>query len=154
MDSSRGSLAETGVKVVDMSQKHRTNFHIDVLTATATDLRQLLDRGEVFSSDLVKDYLRQIDRHNHKGMELRAVISTAPEEDLLRQACALDRERAEGRARGPMHGIPVIIKASQIPKRATVVHRLTSFLGHFQYPTRSRNGDHLRLLRLDGGQTS
>ena len=131
MDSSQGSFVETGVKV-DMNQKHRTN--VDVLTATATHLRQLLDRAEVSSSDLVKNYLGQIDRHNHKGMELRAVISTAPEEDLLQQARALDRERAEGRARGPMHGIPVIIKASQTPERATLsVYRLTSFLGYFQY---------------------
>ena len=88
---------------------------LDLLTATVADLRGLLDGREVHSVDLVKSYLKQIDRHNHKGMVLNAVISTAPEEDVFQQAVALDQERAEGKVRGPMHGIPVIIKASGIP---------------------------------------
>ena len=98
-----------------LRHKHSSGLWLDLLTATATDLRQLLARREVSSVDLVKGYLDQIDRHNHKGMELHAVISTAPEEDVFQQAGILDRERAEGRVRGPMHGIPVIIKASQAP---------------------------------------
>ena len=97
------------------NRKHRT-VRLDLLAITATELLQLLARREVYSIDLVKCYLDQIDRHNHKGMELHAVISTAPKEDLFQQADALDRERAEGRIRGPMHGIPIIIKASQTPK--------------------------------------
>ena len=92
--------------------QYSNDVYLDFLTATVADLRQLLARREVSSSDLVKGYLKQIDRHNHKGMRLNAVISIAPERDILRQADALDQERAEGRVRGPMHGIPVIIKVS------------------------------------------
>lgn len=90
------------------------DVHLDFLTATVADLRQLLAHGKVSSSDLVKGYLKQIDKHNHKGMWLNAVISIAPEEDILWQADALDQERAEGKIRGPMHGIPVIIKVSDV----------------------------------------
>ena len=90
------------------------DVRIDFLTATVADLRQLLDRRKVSSVDLVEGYLKQIDKHNHKGMQLNAVISIAPEQDILQQARALDRERVEGKIRGPMHGIPVIIKVSDV----------------------------------------
>lgn len=98
-----------------LGQKNTNGLELDLLTATVGDLRQFLTRGEVNSVDLVKKYLDQIDRHNHRGMMLNAVISTAPEEIVLRQALNLDRERAEGRVRGPMHGIPVIIKVGEVP---------------------------------------
>ncbi len=98
-----------------LSQERRKYVRLDLLTATVADLRQLLVGGEVNSVDLVKRYLNQIDRHNHKGMVLNAVISIAPEEDVLEQARTLDDERAGGILRGQMHGIPVIIKASEVP---------------------------------------
>jgi len=49
--------------------------------------------------------LERIDRHDG---ELRAVIALNPA--AREQAAALDRERADGRARGPLHGVPVLIK--------------------------------------------
>ena len=94
--------------------EYPNDVYLNVLTATVADLSQLLARRKVSSVDLVKGYLRQIDKHNHKGMRLKAVISIAPEQDVLQQAGALDRERAEGKIRGPMHGIPVIIKVSDV----------------------------------------
>ena len=97
-----------------LSPKYPKDVHFDVLTATVADLRQLLAHGKVSSSDLVKGYLKQIDKHNRKGMQLNAVISTAPVKDILRQADALDQERAEGKVRSLMHGIPVIIKVSDV----------------------------------------
>ena len=98
----------------DNHLKYPKDVCLDFLTATVTELRELLARREVCSVDLVKGYLEQIDKHNHKGMRLKAVISIAPEKDILEQACALDLERVEGKIRGPMHGIPVIIKVSDI----------------------------------------
>ena len=96
----------------DDDLEYPTDARLDILTATVADLSQLLARRKVSSVDLVKGYLGQIDKHNHEGMRLKAVISIAPEQDVLRQAGALDRERAEGRVRGALHGIPVIIKVS------------------------------------------
>lgn len=81
---------------------------IDVLTATAEGLQQLLSSSaDVTSKDLVKIYLSQIKRYNDY---LKAVISTAPESLLLERAGMLDEERRNGKLRGPLHGIPILIK--------------------------------------------
>ena len=45
---------------------------------------------------------------NLQGPALRAVIETNP--SALGQAAALDRERARSGARGPLHGIPILVK--------------------------------------------
>ena len=97
-----------------LTQEPQSGDGIDLLTATVADLRQMFATGEVRSVDLVKNYLGHIERHNHKGMNLNAVISTAPEEDIVARAQELDQERAAGHARGPMHGIPVIIKVREL----------------------------------------
>lgn len=81
---------------------------VDVVTATAGDLRQLLDAGKTTSVELVQLYLAQIARHNH---QFHAITATAPAEKLLQEALALDTERLEG-PRGPLHGIPITLKVS------------------------------------------
>ncbi|KAK5992138.1 putative amidase [Cladobotryum mycophilum] len=58
-------------------------------------------------STVSKAYLSQIKRHNDY---LRAVINTAPESLLLERAHMLDEERKQGNIRGPLHGIPILIK--------------------------------------------
>ncbi|GAQ35529.1 amidase [Aspergillus tubingensis] len=81
----------------------------NVLTATATQLSQLLYRGDTTSVDIVKAYLAQIDRHNRAGLNLHATISVNAEAALA-QAAARDDERSQGKTRSPLHGIPIIIK--------------------------------------------
>jgi amidase len=82
----------------------------DPLVATASDLQKLLDDGDITSEDLVNIYLAQIEKHNHHGMKLNAIISTAPRATVLTAARALDQERRVKGKRGPLHGIPVILK--------------------------------------------
>ena len=86
----------------------------DLIRNTATELQELLSRGEITSTRLVKETLAQIDAHNHQGLELRAVISVAPESTLLEAAAKLDAERAAGKLRGPLYGIPVLLKVSDV----------------------------------------
>jgi amidase len=69
------------------------------------DLRSALEQKKTTSVALVRDYLARISECNGR---LHAIISTNP--DALPYAEALDRERAAGKIRGPLHGIPVIIK--------------------------------------------
>jgi hypothetical protein len=83
---------------------------LDVLRATAAELRTLLDAGNITSVELVKTYLSQIALHNHSGMKLNAVIATAPESFLLDQAHALDLEREKSGPRSRIHGIPILLK--------------------------------------------
>ncbi|KAK5073312.1 hypothetical protein LTR24_010359 [Lithohypha guttulata] len=86
------------------------NSAFDLLTTTACDLQERLENGTTTSEALVRVYLNQIHKHNVKGMGLRAMISVRSEEDLLRVARELDSERKSKGSRGPLHGIPVIVK--------------------------------------------
>jgi amidase len=83
---------------------------IDVLTLTATDIRRLLDDKQSNSVELTTAYLDQIEKHNHAGLKLNAVISTAPRDRVLKYAQKLDDERAGGTLRGPLHGVPILVK--------------------------------------------
>lgn len=82
----------------------------DLLTATAGDVRRLLEAGEATSTELVKVYLGQIAKHNHEGLKLNAMISTAALDSLLSEARALDKERVETGPRSRLHGMPIILK--------------------------------------------
>ena len=53
-------------------------------------------------------YLERIEAIDRSGPTLRSVIEINP--DALRIAAALDAERAERRPRGPLHGIPILLK--------------------------------------------
>jgi amidase len=88
-----------------MSASATKDEPFDVLSTTATDLQKLLQEGKITSVEIVRIYHRHIEKYNGK---LRALICTAPNlEDVAR---ALDDERKEGKCRGPLHGIPIIVK--------------------------------------------
>jgi amidase len=80
---------------------------LNVLTATAADLGKLLNEGTLTSEEAVSEYLKQIETYNGY---LHAVISTPPMDTVLALARKLDQERLSGRVRGPLHGIPVLVK--------------------------------------------
>lgn len=82
----------------------------NLLEASAADLQSLVASGKLQSVDLMTKYVEQIERHNHDGMKLHAIISTSPLNVALERALALDAERVEHGPRGPLHGIPVIVK--------------------------------------------
>ena len=67
-------------------------------------------RGELTSVALVEGYLRRIGEVDSSGPKLRSLIELNP--DAVAIAEALDNERAQGRVRGPLHGVPVVIKDS------------------------------------------
>src|SRR5574341_1370914 len=112
--------------------------------ATISDLQSRMESGQLTSRALVRAYLRRIDTVNRSGpgrIGLCAVLEVNPEAERI--AAALDAERRQHGARGPLHGIPVLVKdnmdsadrlhtsagslalAGSRPKRdATVVERL------------------------------
>lgn len=85
-------------------------LQFDLLTATVGDLVILLDAGTVTSEELIKEYVARIDENNYKGLKLRAVLEIAPFDHLIEQARQYDVERKEGKLRGPLHGIPILVK--------------------------------------------
>ncbi len=78
---------------------------VTVVETSIADLRAALDAGRVTSRELVLQYLTRIALYEDR---INAVVSVNP--NALAEADARDRERAAGRARGPLHGIPIALK--------------------------------------------
>lgn len=75
---------------------------------SAIELQALLQRRESTSLEVVRTCVARIEALDFRGPELRAVIELNSEAESI--ATALDRERADGMVRGPLHGIPVLLK--------------------------------------------
>lgn len=71
-------------------------------------LQQKMSSGEVTALGLTQSYLERIEALDRQGPALHAVLETNP--DALAIAEGLDKERREGRTRGPLHGVPILIK--------------------------------------------
>ena len=81
---------------------------LDLETAGVRDVQSAMAGGAVTSLELVHGYLERIDALDRAGPAIHAVRCLAP--DAEAQAAACDKERAEGTVRGPMHGVPVLVK--------------------------------------------
>ena len=73
-------------------------------------LQSLMQKGELSSRQLVQFYLDRIDAIDRDGPALNSIIETNPQ--AIEIATALDAERKASGPRGPMHGIPVVLKAN------------------------------------------
>jgi hypothetical protein len=97
---------------------------MDLVRMSATELQTLLQKGDLTSVDIIRESLAQIGRHNTNGLKLRAIISVAPEETLLQQAAKLDSERKAGSVRGPLHGLPILVKVRYEPVLRGTYHNV------------------------------
>lgn len=115
------TLATVGVATLlvegcaDVKQKNTTNneatdasddFELD--EATISDLSEKLASGKYTSEQLVNLYLNRIEAIDRNGHQLSAIIEVNPEAVAI--AKQMDEERSKGKNRGPLHGIPVVIK--------------------------------------------
>jgi amidase len=76
--------------------------------SSIAQLQEGLVQGRVTSVQLVHQYLDRIARLDKSGPKLNSVIELNPDAEAI--AAALDRERKERGSRGPLHGIPVLLK--------------------------------------------
>jgi len=76
--------------------------------ATISQLRSAISAGRLTAASLARQYLRRIRDLDRNGPKLNAVIELNPEAIAIAEA--LDRERRARGPRGPLHGIPVLIK--------------------------------------------
>jgi len=88
------------------SDPHPPTAHL--VTTTASALVDDLASGRTTSAELTRALLDRIAAIDDAGPALRAVLAVSA--DALDQAAALDGERAAGAVRGPLHGIPVLVK--------------------------------------------
>jgi amidase len=80
----------------------------DLDEATIAELQRRMETGTETSRSLVEKYLARIEAVDRRGPELRSVLEINP--DAAAIADGLDTERRAGRVRGPLHGIPILIK--------------------------------------------
>jgi amidase len=81
-------------------------FELDEVTIS--ELQDAMKSGKMTSRSITEKYLARIDQVDKQGPTLNAIIELNP--DALSIADAMDAERKEKGPRGPLHGIPVLIK--------------------------------------------
>ncbi|MFM7293770.1 MAG: amidase [Burkholderiales bacterium] len=100
--------ALTGEFAMAASTSTTSNAVPDVSDASVATLQAAMQSGKTSSQSIVRAYLARIKALDKNGPRINSVIELNP--DALLIARALDAERKAGKVRGPMHGIPVLIK--------------------------------------------
>ncbi len=107
-----GALAGAGASLAPLVTSSvaatATTAPSDFNEMTITQLQGLMGSRQARSVDLVNFYLQRIRTLDQSGPMVNSVIELNP--DALAIASALDGERQAGHARGPLHGIPVLLK--------------------------------------------
>ncbi len=98
------AAAVSGVR----GQTRPVPLDFDVVEQSIEDLQQALQAGRITSRQLVDLYLARIDAYDEQGPALNAIAAVNPR--AREAAAALDAERASRGPRGPLHGIPVLVK--------------------------------------------
>ncbi|KRE35203.1 amidase family protein [Paenibacillus sp. Soil522] len=81
---------------------------MEIVEATISSIQAALESGGLTSHELVLFYFDRIANHDKDGLTINSVLALNP--DALFMAAALDSERAVQGPRGPLHGIPILLK--------------------------------------------
>src|SRR5215471_13183556 len=100
------TVTRRGAPASDTNAPTPKAFELD--EATVTELAEGMKSGKYTARSLVEKYLSRIEEIDKRGPAINSVIEINPEADAI--ARDLDRERKEKGPRGPLHGIPVLIK--------------------------------------------
>ena len=82
--------------------------NFEFLDTAISDLQIKLEEGDITSRALVEKYISRIKAYDQKGPALNAISVLNPK--AMERAIQLDRERAQQGPRGPLHGIPILVK--------------------------------------------
>jgi amidase len=86
----------------------QSGTQVDLANATIADLNIAFDKGTLTAEALTELYLARIAAYDQQGPAINTVISH--NRNALNEARALDAERRAGRVRGPLHGVPIVLK--------------------------------------------
>ncbi|WP_052728395.1 amidase family protein [Domibacillus tundrae] len=82
--------------------------HFEIEEATIFEMSAAMEEGKLKSEELVRFYLERIEKFDQQGPMINSMISL--NEEAIETAKQLDKERAEGKIRGTLHGIPIVLK--------------------------------------------
>jgi amidase len=102
---SAGGDAKAGSQT-DKNDQFSDDFELNELTIE--ELQQKMQSGTYTSKAITEMYLKRIEAIDKSGPALNAIIEVNP--DAISIAESMDRERKDGKIRGPLHGIPVLVK--------------------------------------------
>jgi amidase len=103
-----GSCADAKQKNAGINDGTDPSDDFELDEQTISDLGQKLSAGKYTSEELVNLYLKRIESIDTNGTQLNAIIEINPEAVSI--AKQMDDERKNGKIRGPLHGIPIVIK--------------------------------------------
>lgn len=103
-----GQVGGAATRTEDLQAASPASAPFDLEEATLADLQQKMASGQESAASLVRKYTQRIDALDRRGPSLRHVIELNPDAEAI--AASLDAERKAKGARGPLHGIPVLIK--------------------------------------------
>ena len=112
-----GALAGAGASVTGLlgapaaaaaEPAEQATFSTGIEEATIASLQAQMTAGKLSSLELVNLYMERIDLVDHRGPKVNSVVEVNPAARTI--ARQLDNERRQGHVRGPLHGIPVLLK--------------------------------------------
>ena len=108
LNGSRSARLDAGANTVRKTYRPDDVKPFELDEITIGELQDGMKSGKYTARSLVEMYLARIEAIDKSGPEINSVIETNP--DALAIADALDKERKQARPRGPLHGIPVMLK--------------------------------------------
>ncbi len=93
------------------SEKQKTSQDFNnfpLLEKNVNDLQQDMQSGKYSSAELTRLYLDRIFKIDKNGPKVNSIIEINPDAVIIAEEC--DKERKEGKVRGPLHGIPILFK--------------------------------------------
>ena len=102
------SPAQSGQPAAPIARTSAPSATFDLEEATLADLQARMAAGRETARSLVEKYTARIAQLDRQGPALRSVIELNP--DAITIADELDAERKQKGARGPLHGVPILIK--------------------------------------------
>lgn len=102
------SLLLAAASPAQSGEPSHQSANFEVLEMSIADLQEAMSEGRATSRQIVQAYLDRIAAYDQQGPALNAIITINPA--ALDEADRLDRERAQKGPRGPLHGIPILVK--------------------------------------------
>ena len=103
-----GAVGRGEARTARAAQEAATGRPFALEETTIADLQARMASGELSARQIAEAYIERIEKLDRSGPRVNAILELNPE--ALAIADALDKERREKGARGPMHGIPVLLK--------------------------------------------